>query len=144
MPPTHVRLLLSASSLRGLRCAPCARAGRRACAYVLTLGRRRYAVGERALTIAIKKGRQDLVKLLLDFKADLTTGGELGGSALHLASASGSARDGATDSNALVVQTLLENGADIAARNMVRAGPAGARASAWGYTVYRCLRMYGV
>jgi len=67
------------------------------------------AGGELALPIAAKQGRQDLVKLLLDFKADLGTRCEPDGrDALHLASGEG---------HLAVVQTLLEHGANVAARD---------------------------
>jgi ankyrin repeat protein len=67
------------------------------------------AGGELALPIAAKQGRQDLVKLLLDFKADLGTSCEPDGrDALHLASGEG---------HLAVVQTLLEHCANVAARD---------------------------
>ncbi len=41
---------------------------------VLTLARRRCAGGERALLIAAKAGREDLVELIAGFKADVSAG----------------------------------------------------------------------
>ena len=77
---------------------------------VLTLARRRCAVGERALLIAAKAGREDLVELLADFKADLDQGYAQGMTALHWASQEG---------HLAVVQVLLQVGADVKAKNQV-------------------------
>jgi len=77
---------------------------------VLTLARRRCAGGERALLIAAKAGREDLVELLADFKADLDQGYPQGMTALHWASQEG---------HLAVVQVLLKVGADVEAKNQV-------------------------
>ena len=77
---------------------------------VLTLARRRCAGGERALLIAAKAGREDLVELLADFKADLDAGNAQGMTALHWAS-----REGKID----MVQVLLKVGADVEAKDPV-------------------------
>ena len=77
---------------------------------VLTLARRRCAGGERALLIAAKAGREDLVELLADFKADLDAGNAEGMTALHWASREG---------HLAVVQVLLKVGADVEAKNQV-------------------------
>jgi ankyrin repeat protein len=77
---------------------------------VLTLARRRCAGGERALLIAAKAGREDLVELLADFKADLDAGNALGRTALHQASQEG---------HLAVVQVLLKVGADVEAKDRV-------------------------
>ncbi len=62
---------------------------------VLTLARGGCAGGERALLIAAKAGREDLVELLADFKADLDQGYDQGMTALHSASQEGHLADGA-------------------------------------------------
>ena len=77
---------------------------------VLTLARRRCAGGERALWIAAKAGREDLVELLADFKADLDAGNAQGMPALHWASQEG---------HLAMVQVLLKVGADVEAKNQV-------------------------
>ncbi len=56
---------------------------------VLTLARRRCAGGERALLIAAKAGREDLVELIAGFKADVNAVDAEGSTALHLASNAG-------------------------------------------------------
>ena len=109
---------------------------------VLTLARRRCAGGERALLIAAKAGREDLVELLADFKAEFDQSYAQGMTALHWASQEGKidmvqilvkvganveAKDkdgynGGTSlhfaswrGHAAVVQTLLQHGANVAA-----------------------------
>ena len=77
---------------------------------VLTLARRRCAGGERALRIAAKAGREDLVELLADFKADLDQGYAEGMTALHFASQEG---------DLAVVQVLLKVGADVEVKDQV-------------------------
>ena len=77
---------------------------------VLTLARRRCAGGERALLIAAKAGREDLVELLADFKADLDAGNAEGMTALHWASQEG---------HLAMVQVLLKVGADVEAETKV-------------------------
>ena len=77
---------------------------------LLTLARRRCAGGERALLIAAKAGREDLVELLADFKADLDQGYAQGMTALHWAS-----QEGKID----MVQVLLKVGADVEAKDPV-------------------------
>jgi ankyrin repeat protein len=77
---------------------------------VLTLARRRCADGERALLIAAKAGREDLVELLAHFKADLDKGYAKGMTALHWASQEG---------HLAVVQVLLKVGADVEVKNQV-------------------------
>jgi ankyrin repeat protein len=77
---------------------------------VLTLARRRCAGGERALLIAAKAGREDLVELLADFKADLDAGNAQGMTALHQASQEG---------HLAVVQVLLKVGADVEVKDQV-------------------------
>ena len=77
---------------------------------MLTLARRRCAGGERALLIAAKAGREDLVELLADFKADLDKGYDQGMTALHSASQEG---------HLAVVQVLLKVGADVKAIDKV-------------------------
>ena len=81
---------------------------------VLTLARRRCAGGERALLIAAKAGREDLVELLADFKADLDAGNAQGMTALHWAS-----REGKID----MVQVLVKVGANVEAKEEVSLKP---------------------
>jgi hypothetical protein len=108
-------------------------------ARVLTLGRRRYAGGERPLLMAAKVGRYDLMQLLADFQAQvddkaLTLASEAG----HLAAVRLLLKLGADvkateqeqgncgrtclhraskRGHAAVVKTLLEHGADVTARD---------------------------
>ena len=77
---------------------------------VLTLARRRCAGGERALLIAAKAGREDLVELIAGFKADVSAGYAEGITALHWASHEG---------HLAVVQVLLKVGADVEAKDQV-------------------------
>ena len=74
----------------------------------LTLGRRALACagGENALRIAIKQGREDLVELLVDFRANLSHDAE-GRTALHWA--------GELGATAGVVSRLLKVGAHLEA-----------------------------
>ena len=73
---------------------------------VLTLARRRCAGGERALRIAAKVGREDLVELIAGFKADVSAGDAVGRTALHGASEAG---------HLAVVQVLVKVGANVKA-----------------------------
>jgi len=94
------------------------------------------AGGERALMIAAKAGREDLVELIAGFKADVNVGNAAGRTALHGASkeavvqvlvkvgANIEAKDNygwtslhwaSENGHAAVVQTLLQHGADVAA-----------------------------
>ena len=75
---------------------------------VLTLVRRRCAGGERALLIAAKAGREDLVELIAGFKADVNAGDAPGRTALHWASQEG---------NLAVVQVLVKVGANVEAKD---------------------------
>jgi len=77
---------------------------------VLTLARRRCAGGERALLIAAKAGREDLVELLAAFKTELDAGDAKGKTARHWASQEG---------HLAVVQVLLKVGADVEAKDQV-------------------------
>ncbi len=77
---------------------------------VLTLARRRCAGGERALLIAAKAGREDLVELIAGFKADLDKGYAQGMTALHWASQEGKIP---------VVQVLVKVGANVEAKDKV-------------------------
>ncbi len=77
---------------------------------VLTLARRRCAGGERALLIAAKAGREDLVELIAGFKADLDKGYAEGRTALHWASEAG---------HPAVVQVLVKVGANVEAKDEV-------------------------
>ena len=70
------------------------------------------AGGERALLIAAKAGREDLVELLADFKADLDKRYAVGMTALHWASREG---------HLAVVQVLLKVGATVEAEGEVSA-----------------------
>ena len=103
-PPPQVRLPLSASS-SGVRVQADVRAPR-----VLTLARRRCAGGERALLIAAKAGREDLVELIAGFKADVNAGDAMERTALHLASDEG---------HLAVVQFLVKVGANVEAKEQV-------------------------
>ena len=75
---------------------------------VLTLARRRCAGGERALLIAAKAGREDLVELIAGFKADVNAGDTQGMTALHWASEAG---------HPAVVQVLVKVGANVEAKD---------------------------
>ena len=79
---------------------------------VLTLARRRCAGGERALLIAAKAGREDLVELIAGFKADVSAGYAKGRTkgmtALHWAS---------TEGHPAVVQVLVKVGANVEAKD---------------------------
>ena len=77
---------------------------------VLTLARRRCAGGERALLIAAKAGREDLVELIAGFKADVNAGDASGRKALHWASEAG---------HLAVVQVLVKVGANVEAKDKV-------------------------
>ena len=77
---------------------------------VLTLARRRCAGGERALLIAAKAGREDLVELIAGFKSDVNAGDASGRTALHGASEAG---------HLAVVQFLVKVGANVEAKNKV-------------------------
>ena len=81
---------------------------------VLTLARRRCAGGERALLIAAKAGREDLVELIVGFKADLDQSYAQGMTALHWASQEG---------HLAVVQVLLKVGANVEAKDKVSLKP---------------------
>ena len=74
---------------------------------VLTPARRRCAGGERALLIAAKVGREDLVELIAGFKADVNAGYAEGMTALHWASHEG---------HLAVVQFLVKVGANVKAK----------------------------
>jgi ankyrin repeat protein len=74
---------------------------------VLTLARRRCAGGERALLIAAKVGREDLVELIAGFKADVNAGDASWRTALHGASEAG---------HLAVVQFLVKVGANVKAK----------------------------
>ena len=77
---------------------------------VLTLARRRCAGGERALLIATKAGREDLVELIAGFKADVSAGDAEGMTALFWASQAG---------HLAVVQVLVKVGANVEAKDKV-------------------------
>jgi ankyrin repeat protein len=77
---------------------------------VLTLARRRCAGGERALLIAAKAGREDLVELIAGFKADVNAGDASWRTALHGASEAG---------HLAVVQFLVKVGANVEAKDEV-------------------------
>ncbi len=79
---------------------------------VLTLARRRCAGGERALLIAAKAGREDLVELIAGFKTDVNAGDASGMTALHWAS-----QEGKID----MVQVLVKVGANVEAQGEVSA-----------------------
>ncbi len=68
------------------------------------------AGGERALLIAAKEGREDLVELLLDFNAEVDGCDSMGKTALHWASKAG---------HLAAVQALLKAGADAKAQDSV-------------------------
>ena len=77
---------------------------------VLTLARRRCAGGKRALLIAAKAGREDLVELIAGFKADVNVSDANGETALHFMSEQGKIP---------VVQVLVKVGANVEAKNEV-------------------------
>ena len=77
---------------------------------VLTLARRRCAGGERALLIAAKAGREDLVELIAGFKADVNVSDASGKTALHFMS-----EQGKID----MVQILVKVGANVEAKDKV-------------------------
>ena len=83
---------------------------RRRCGDVVVDAEYRCAGGERALLIAAKAGREDLVELIAGFKADVNAGDASGSTALHGAS---------TEGHPAMVQVLVKVGANVEAKDEV-------------------------